>query len=463
MPFERRWLPAELRATIALAWPLVLTNLAQSLIPATDVVLLGWAGPRTLAAGALGTNLYMGCMVLGSGLMSAASPMIARTRGARAHDVRSARRTVRQAMWAAFSIVVPMWLLLGQAEPILVAFGQQPALAHDAAQLVRPMMLGLLPLFLYQVLRAFVAALERPAAAFVASGVAVVTNALLNYALIFGAAGFPRLGLFGAGLGSLISNSLMFLILFGVISLDRRFRRYHLFGRFWRSDWTRYRAVWRLGAPIAVTWALEVTIFNCAVFLQGLIGTAELAAHAVAIQIASLCFMIPFGLAQAATVRVGLALGRGDRIGIARAGTAALVLTLAVMLLLALLLFGTARPLVGLFLDLHDPGQAHVVALAVSFLTVAALFQLVDGTQTVGAGMLRGLHDTKVPMLFAAIGYWGIGLGIALLLAFRLHRGGIGIWIGLAAGLAVVALMMVGRWLMRERLGLVDSPQAARS
>jgi MATE family multidrug resistance protein len=452
---ERPWWRVEAFATIALAWPLVLTNIAQALIPVTDVVLLGWAGPRPLAAAALGSNLYTACMILGVGVTSAASPMIARAIGRRRHEVRDVRRTVRQAMWAAVALVVPMWLFLWWTEPILRAFGQDPVLAHDAVALVHPMMIGLLPLCLYQVLRAFVSAQQRPGWAFVACGTAVMTNAIGNYALIFGRFGLPRLGLFGAGVGSALSNTLMFAILAIVVLRHRRFRRYHLFGHVWRPDWRRFAEVWRLGAPIAVTLVLEVTIFNCAVFLQGLIGAADLAAHAVAIQLAALCFMLPLGLAQAATVRIGIAYGRGDRLGIARAGRVVIALTVAVMTTTALVLLAMPRALVGMFLDLHDPAQAPVVALAVSFLTVAALFQLFDGLQAVGAGMLRGLQDTTVPMLIAAAGYWVIGLGTAVLLAFRWGWGGVGIWIGLAAGLASVAMMMIARWLRRERIGLV--------
>lgn len=441
---------AELRAMAALAWPQVLTNLAQALIPATDVVLLGWAGPRVLAAGALGTNLFMACMILGVGLVSAAAPMIAAALGARRHDVRQVRRTVRQAMWSAVFIVLPMWLLLWHAEPILLALHQDPGLARDAALLVRPMMFGLLPLFLYQVLRSFLAALERPGWAFLAGGIAVIGNAVMNYALIFGRFGLPALGLWGAGLGSTLSNTLMFAILAIVVLRHPRFRRYHVFGRFWVADRRRFVAVWRLGAPIAATLMFEVTVFNAAVFLQGLIGADELAAHAVAIQVATLCFMTPLGLAQAATVRVGLAHGAGDRAGVTRAGRAALTLTLGLMVLLAALLLAVPRALVGLFLDLRDPGQAHVIALAVSFLRVAALFQLVDGTQAVAAGMLRGIQDTAVPMVMAALGYWVVGLGTAVILAFGFGWNGVGVWAGLAAGLATVAMLLAWRWSRRE-------------
>ena len=449
------WQAREVRATIALAYPLILTNLAQALIQTTDVVLLGWAGPRFLAAGALGVNLFNACMVFGVGLVTASAPMMARALGARSHNVRDVRRTVRQAMWAAVAVSLPMWLLLWHAEAILLAFHQDAGLAHDAGRLVRPMMFGMLPLMLYFVLRSFVSALERPGWAFLVGAAAVCFNALLNYALIFGRFGLPALGLRGAGIGSACSNLLMFVGMAIVVMRHRHFRRYHLFGRFWRADWARFRQVWRLGLPIAVTLGLEITIFNAAVFLMGLIGAAELAAHAVAIQIASLCFMVPLGLAQAATVRVGFAFGRRDRRGIARAGWTAFAITMGFMAVPAGLMLIAPRLLVGLFMDVRDPANAHVVALTVSFLTVAALFQWVDGAQSVGAGMLRGLHDTAMPMVFAGVGYWVIGLGTALLFGFGLHWGGLGIWIGLAAGLATAAALMMTRWMRREALGLV--------
>src|ERR1700748_2509772 len=206
---DRGWWRQEARATVALAYPLVLTNLAQALIPATDVVLLGWAGPQALAAASLGVNLFNACMIFGVGVMIAASPMSARALGQRAHNVRDVRRTVRQAMWAAVALVIPIWLLLWHAEAILLLLHQDPVLAHGAVQLVRPMMFGMLPLFLYQVLRGFVSALERPAWAFVVGIFAVISNALINYGLIFGRFGLPAWGLFGAGLGSAISNTLM--------------------------------------------------------------------------------------------------------------------------------------------------------------------------------------------------------------------------------------------------------------
>jgi multidrug resistance protein, MATE family len=312
------------------------------------------------------------------------------------------------------------------------------------------------------VLRSVVSALERPIWALAIGGIAVLFNAGVNSVLIFGAFGIPALGLLGAGIGSALSNVLMFVGMAIVVTRHRRFRRYRLFGHFWRSDWPRFVEVWRIGLPIAVTLTLEVTIFNAAVFLMGLIGEASLAAHAIAIQIASFTFMVPLGLAQAGTVRVGLAAGRADPAGIGRAGWTSLGIGVAFMGVMSLLILIFPRPLIGLFLDLDLPANAPVAALATSFLMVAALFQLVDGAQVVGAGVLRGLHDTRVPMIYAGFGYWIVGLGTALLLGFRLGWEGVGIWIGLAAGLAMVAVLMVMRWMRREALGLVPGAGTAR-
>jgi MATE family multidrug resistance protein len=462
---DRRLWGEELRSTLALAWPLILTNLAQSLIHATDVVLLGWAGASTLAAGTLGVNIFFIFMIFGIGLVTAASPMIAKELGERAHSVRDVRRTVRQAMWAAIAFSLPVWVVLWNTAALLVAIGQEPALASAAQGFVRVLMWGMLPYFFYLVLRSFVAGLERPLPSLVVGLVAVVYNGIVNYGLIFGKLGLPEMGLVGAGIGSASANLFMFLGMAFVVTRDRRFRRFRLFGRFWAADWNRFREIWRLGLPIAVTLTLEVGVFAGAVFLMGYLGPESIAAHAIAIQIAALAFMVPMGLGQAVTVRVGLALGRRDREGVRRAGWTSFALGVGFMSLTALIMWAVPHRLVGLFLDPSDPANAAVIPLAVSFLAVAALFQIVDGAQAVGAGMLRGLQDTRMPMIYAAFGYWGVGLSVGIWLGFGLDWRGVGIWIGLATGLGVVAVLMVTRWLARERLGLLqwtDAPGRTR-
>lgn len=441
----------EIRAMLLLAWPMVLTNLAQTAMTATDVMMLGRVGPDALAAGTLGSNVYFAPMIFGLGLILATSPMIARELGRRSTSVRDVRRTVRQGMWVGLIVAVPIWLLLWQTEAILLAMGQDPTLSAQAADYMRALQWALLPFYWYIVLRSFISALERPGWALVVMVVAVTFNIVANWALIFGNLGFPAMGIVGAGIATTASSTLMFLGMVVVVTTDRQFRRYAIFGRFWRADWPRLIELVRLGLPIAGVLALEVSVFNAAALLMGLIDATSLAAHAIAIQIASITFMVPMGLGQAATVRVGRAFGANDREGVTRAGWTAFVLGVSFMALVALVMLFAPRALIWAFIDLDDPVNLPVVELAVTFLALAALFQIVDGAQAVGGGMLRGLHDTTVPMIYAAIGYWAIGMSLGVALAFPLGFDGVGIWIGLSVGPAVVAVLFITRWMGRER------------
>src|SRR4029079_8875551 len=290
-------------------------------------------------------------------------------------------------------------------------------LASQGQTFLRAYMWCTAPWLLFQLLRNFVSALERPRIILWLSIGGIALNALLSWSLIFGHFGMPALGLVGGGLGSTLTWLIMCGALVAVILRDRQFRRFHLFGRFWRFDGQRTMAMVRLGWPIGVTMALEMGVFALAAYFMGWIGAPAVAAHAVALQLAALTFMVPLGLGQAATVRVGLALGRKDEAGIARAGWTAWVLGLLFMATMALVMWGIPRQLITLFLE-DAPANAVVIGLAVSFLRVAAAFQLFDGAQVSGAGRLRGLHDTRWPVLFALVGYWVVGLGIGSWLAF---------------------------------------------
>jgi multidrug resistance protein, MATE family len=448
----------EARAMLSLALPIILANVAQSTINATDLVLLGRLNANALAAGSLAFNLYIPLLVFGIGLLAAVSPLVAAERGARRHSVREVRRTVRQGMWHAVTLAIPCWLILWHAPDLLLMLGQAPDLAVAAGRFVRIIMWSLLPIFLFFVLRNFISAIERPNWAAVVLFAQVAINAVLGWALIFGRLGAPAMGLEGSALASALANLFVFLALAMVVAFAKPFKRYRIFGRWWRADWPRYRQVAAIGLPIAITLLLEVAVFAAAVFIMGLIGRNEIAAHAIALQIAAFTFMVPLGLAQAGTVRVGLAYGAADRAGIARAGWTALALGISFMAVMALMLIVFPRPLIGIFIETADPSNAVVVALAVQFMGIAALFQIVDGAQSVGAGVLRGLQDTRWPMIFAAFGYWVVGIGVGIALAFPFGLKGLGVWIGLASGLAVVAVLMVWRWSRREALGLVPRP-----
>jgi MATE family multidrug resistance protein len=448
---------AELEATLALAWPLILTNLAQTGLTTADVILMGWLGPGALAAGALGTNLYMAFLIFGIGVATATAPLIAQELGRKRHSVRDLRRTVRQGLWTAVAISIPVWAVLWNAERILLVLRQDPALAAEAGAYMRTLQWAFLPFLGSVVLRSFLSALQRPGWILVVGLLALPVNVAVAWALMFGRLGLPALGLAGAGVATTAASLFMVCGLALVIVLDRRLRRYRLFGRFWRSDRRRFRTIWRLGLPIGGTLLFEVGLFNAAAFVIGLFGADALAAHAIALQIASLTFMVPLGVAQAATVRVGLAHGARDPERVRRAGWTAYGLGVGFMACIALAMVTAPHALVGVFLDPGDPANAGVVALAVTFLGFAALFQVVDGAQTVGAGMLRGLGDTRMPMLYAALGYWGVGATLGIWLAFAARLEGAGVWTGLATGLAVVAALMLWRWLRRTELGLVPA------
>ncbi len=415
--------------------------------------MMGWLGPRELGAGALAGNLYVPMLMFGVGLGVAVSALVSQVRGGNPNSVRDVRRSARQGFWATTLVSLPALLVLWNTEPILVALAQDPGQAAMAGDYMRAMMWGFLPAVWFITLRAFLSSMERTGAVLVITLLTILLNIGSNWVFMFGNLGAPRLELVGAGLSSTLANSFMFFSLLAYCYIDRRLRRYHIAGRFWRADWPRFREIFRIGSPISMTLLFEVGVFNASVLIAGYLGETTLAAHAIALQIASATFMVPLGLSQATTVRVGLMAGRGDRAGVGVAGWTSIGLVLGFMSLTAFFMIATPGVFVRAFLD--PVASPEVAALAASFLMVAGIFQLVDGAQVAVAGSLRGLKDTRVAMLVAGFGYWVIGLPLGVMLAFWGGMGGLGIWVGLASGLATVAVLLLWRWARRERLGLI--------
>lgn len=439
----------EIRATVALAWPIALTNLLQFALALTDALLLGRVGAAPLAAATLGINLYWIALAPVFGLALASGPMLAQARGAGRRAglagrgwVREMRRDLRQAVRATLLLTPPVWLLLWHAEPVLAALGQDPALAALAGAYVRAMMWGIPCFCLFVVLRSFLAAMERPEPALWVSVGVLVLNAALGVALIF----WAGLGVVGAGIASSVANAVSALALLALIRRDRVLRRLRILGRFWRPDPSRLAEVFRIGLPIAGSMVLEIGVFAAAAMIVGWWGTVAVAAHAIVAQVSAMTFMVPLGIGQAATARVGLAAGAGDAAGVARAGRVAIGLGAGFMALAGFGLLLGAEAIAGGFLGAGDPQAPEVMALGAALLLIAALYQLADGVQAVAAGALRGLKDTRVPMLLAALGYWGLGLPVGLLLAWPLGLGVRGMWFGLATGLGIVAVLMLWRW-----------------
>ena len=444
---------AELRATFALAWPLVVAQVAQNALQATDVIMMGWLGPEALASGTLATTFLMPFFLLGVGIVGAVAPLTAQARGAR--NIRAVRRIVRQGFWAAILMAMLLTPIILQIRPVFAMLGQDPTLTARAEEYIQIAVLMLLPALAVIALRSLLSSFDATRVILVITVGGVIANAIGNYVLMFGPFGLPRLELRGAAIATVCTNIIMFGLFLAYVLRHRRFRRFHILLRFWKPDWLRFREIFRIGTPIGLTVLAEVGLFTAAALLMGRLGTDEVAAHAVALQCASLAFMVPLGLGIAATVRVGVAYGRRDPEGIRLAGWTSFALGTGFMVVSALtfLLFGPA--IVSLFLDPDVPENQNALVLAASFLAIAGIFQLVDGAQVVAAHALRGLSDTTVPMVMAIVGYWLVGLPIAYVLGLVVGWRGIGIWIGLACGLAFVAVLLVSRFAMRGRLGLL--------
>ena len=445
----------ELAALVRLAAPLIAANLLQMAIAAVDVIFVARLGTVDLAAATLGVFLFNVLLYGLIGLTSAAAPLIAAELGRRKHAVREVRRSVRMAFWVGATGCVPVILLLAYGETVLLAAGQDAEVARRAGRFMDIVLFALVPGVATGIMRTAAAALGRPGWAFAVTAMALGVGVLANWLLVFGNAGAPALGLEGSALATVAATGVMALAYLLILLLDPKLRRYRLFGRWWRPEWPRYREVVRLGLPIMGAWTFEGALFGGAAILMGLIGVAEVAAHAVALNIAAVAFQLPFGLSQAATIRVGLAYGAADRGAIARAGRVALAAGIGAMALTAGLIWAFPRLFISAYIAVDAPANARVVALALQFLVAAAVFRLADGAQAVAAGVLRGLQDTRAPMLIALFGYWVVGFGTAVLLGFGLRWGGVGIWWGLLAGLATAAALLLRRWRARERLGLL--------
>lgn len=449
----------ELKAMLALALPLALTQLTQILVHTTEVLLLSRLGPAPLAAATLAAALFHSGLMFGVGVVSASAPLIAQAKGAQQPHL--IPRIVRQGLWVSLAITLPLIGLLWFVRPLLAAMGKDPSLLPMTEAYMRWAVWGLPFAVGFIVLRSFIAAFARTRAVLVAALGGAVVNLPVSWLLIFGGLGVPPMGTAGAGLGVSITFALMFAILLAHCLLAEPFRRFDVMAGILRPDFAIFREIVQVGLPIGGAVLLEVGLFASATLLMGLIGTAQLAAHQVALQLASIAFMVPLGLSQAATIRVGLAIGAGDGPRARLAGWMACGLGTVFMAVMAVLFWTQRAYLAELFLDPSTPEGAAALDYAYVYLRIAALFQLVDGLQVIGIASLRGLKDTTIPMWLAAFGYWVVGFTSCWLLAFHTSLGGTGIWLGLAFALATVGVVMVVRF---DRLTRgFRSPQALAS
>ena len=442
----------ETRELLKLAWPLVITQLAQMAIMTTDVIMLGRLGKEAMAGAALGNTVFFFTWLLGLGPTAAIAPMIAHILGASPNNRAGVRAVTRMGLWSVLLLWLPLATFLLFTNDVLLFFAQQPSLAASAGRFVLPLCLGLPCSLGYQVLRNYAMALGKPNASLWVMAATIGFNALGDYALIFGHFGMPRLELFGSGIASACSYGFSFLAMIAIVFVMPTLRKYRIFRRFSRPDWSKFAELFRLGMPIGLTMIFEASLFNTATLLMGTFGTASVAAHMIALNLASITFMVPLGVAMASTVRVGLAAGAGDRVAVRRAGSSALAVSTASMSVSALVILVFRDQIAGLYIA-QTAANADAVALAAVFLQVAAAFQIFDGIQVTAALSLRGLKDAQMPMWIAGASYWLAGFPLCYGVGFGLGLKGLGVWIGLAFALFVAALCMCLRFyhLARER------------
>jgi MATE family multidrug resistance protein len=311
------------------------------------------------------------------------------------------------------------------------------------------------PLMLVFTLRSLFSAMEFAKIILSTSIATPILNALFNYSFMFGHFGAPALGVRGAAIGTLLTQSVIFLTLFLYTYKNSELREIGIFTRIWRPDWEAFFEILRLGWPISTAILAEVSLFIGAAIMMGWIGIIPLAAHGIALQLATVTFMIPLGLSNGATVRVGKAFGRRDMLALERAGISVIVISIGIAAGTALLFWTFPEQLIRLFLDAGLKDTPAVIAYAIPLVYVAAAFQLVDAAQVVATGVLRGMRDTKIPMYIAVASYWLIGMPTAYFLAFILDFGGIGLWFGLALALFIAAILLNGRFALRKKYQLV--------
>jgi multidrug resistance protein, MATE family len=440
---------AEIRATLALALPLALANLAQMAMGVVDTVMVGSLGAVPLAAVGLGGGFYFTAAVVCQGVLNAVAPLAAYAIGS--GDRASAGRIGGSGLALAAVLTIPVVVAMLTADRLLDAIGYDPALAREIGRFFRAVVWGA-PAFLgFAVLRSLLAALGRPRVVMMTLALCVPTLIGLNWVLIFGHLGAPPLGLVGCAYASAINQWLMFLgLALALWAMRRRGLAPPLRGRPAEIAGD-IRRILGLGLAIGGLYALEVGVFVFSAALMGLFGAAALGAHQIAINVASVTFMVPLGIGQAATVRIAAERGAGVPHAARRAGFVALGLGAVFMAGAAVTLWTEAARIVGAYVRIDDPANRGVVTLALKFVAIAAVFQIVDGVQAVAAGALRGYHDTKVPMLCAGIGYWGIGFAGGWAFAFPLGMGPAGLWWGFVLGLAAVASLLTLRLYRQSR------------
>jgi len=432
------------RAFLGLAVPLATAQVAQFAVGFVDTLMMGHLNTASLAAGGLASTTFQMLLTIVSGFVMSVGVLAAEAYGS--EKKKRLTGLARQGLWLTLLLAVPLTLLLLQMSPILEFLGQSEQVRQLSQHYFSWISIGVLPALGFAMLRGYVSAFSLANVVTVIVMLGTGFNIGCNYVLGFGKLGFPRMELAGFGLGSSLSLWLMFGLFAAYILRHPELNQY----RFWRGrqhpDMAILRRLVAIGLPMAVTFTLELGLFLAVSYMAGSLGTEVLAAHQIAFQTMALIFMVPIGMSQAVTTRVGLWHGRKSRRGVRRAGLVAIAAAVLFLAGCAIALSHYRAFMVGLFIDMRDPQNAPVIAIAMSLLLIAAIGQTLDGIQRVAMSALYGLQDTRVPMIMSAIAFWGIGLPIGYLLGFRLGWGAAGLWVGQYMGVAIAGIIFLWRF-----------------
>lgn len=447
------------RAIAALAVPLILTHLAHVAVTTTDIVMLGFLGAREVATGGLAIAIFNQFRTMGTGLVTGTSNLVAaaNSRG----DEEQIRKLVRASLTLSTLAAVAFAILLLLIEQPLLWLGQDPEIAAQTAQWLAITAPAMLPCLWFQSLRHFTVGMKKPGPLLAITLISVALTAALNYALIFGRFGLPRLGLLGVACSTSIVMLLTCAMFLAVVVRQPSLTRL-LSLTVWRIDKEALRSTWNMGVPIAATYGLEAGFFSVITLMVGALGSDALAAQTIVNQAVYIVFMISAGISHASSINISDAYARADYARSRRFGHVGTLMGIACMAIIAVIYWAAPKQVISLFLDPGAELNESAFMLAVNLLAIAAVLQFFDCAQNVGAGILRGIGDVRSPLRFSIVGYWFVGLPCAYAAGILFDTGIYGIWLGLMVGLATTAVL---QWRVFERrlLGLLRKTEVANA
>ena len=433
--------------------PLVGAQLAQTAINATDSLMIGWLGAKELGASVVALQLMFILWIGGLGILQAVVTMGSYANGQ--EDVKGVRRSSQMGVLVALIYTSVAMVIVWNSESLFLSLGQSEEVSQIASQYLRVAQWSMYPSLFVVALRSFLTSIQLTNIVLWSTIGSALVNGALDYVLIFGKFGFPKLGIQGAGVATIGTATASALIVSVYILRQQQAASYKIFTGLWRFDPKIFIEILKMGIPVSIMVVAEVSVFSLGSIMIGWIGTLELAAHGIVMQITGIAFMIPLGFSQAASARAGNALGRSDKRGVFLAGWSAIALAVFLALLTSFLFATTPEPLISAYLDLSKPDSARVVEIAIPLLYIGASFQILDNLTIVSTSVLRGLADTKIPLFFVLFSKWIVGIPVSYFCAFNLELGANGIWIGAAAGLAVNVALLMTRFYLKLKYIMV--------